>query len=212
MATEAAAREGEGLDPADVLGDREDLDALDAEIARVRAREERRLARLADKAGYFRRRMRNEEILDLFAAAFAEVPKRPSTLARLETRRDLLFSGPRARDARRKALLGAFVVTRCRRRPDVHAALVPDIREFLWSHQQRGRRRKERPGTGGVSGGSRRRGASPPRRRTRGRRGRNGRTGWFSSVPGCWPGGRNSRSCRTWLPRSWQGFWNRAGA
>ena len=135
MATEAAANESDALDPDDVLGDREDLDALDAEIGRVRAREERRLARQADKAGYFRRRMRNEEILGLFAAAFAEVPKRPSTLARLETRRDLLFSGPRARDARRKALLGAFVVTRCRRRPDVHAALVPDIREFLWSHQ-----------------------------------------------------------------------------
>ena len=99
------------------------------------AREERRLARLAHKAGYFRRRMKTEEILGLFGAAFEEVPKRPATLARLETRRDVLFSGHGARDARRKALLGGFVVTQCRRRPDVHAALVPDIREFPWSHR-----------------------------------------------------------------------------
>lgn len=135
MTTEAAAKEFDELDPADVLGDLESLDALDAEIERVRHREERRLVRLARKAGYFHRRMKNEEVLSLFRDPYQEVPKRPSTLARLETRRDLLFSGRRARDARRKALLGGFVVAQCRHKPDVHAALVPDIREFLWSHR-----------------------------------------------------------------------------
>ena len=123
MASEAAATESDALDPADVLGDLESLDALDAEIARVREREERRQVRLARKAGYFHSRMKNEEILGLFQDPCREVPKRPSTLAR------------RAKDARRKALLGGFVVAQCRHKPDVHAALVPDIREFLWSHR-----------------------------------------------------------------------------
>ena len=135
MATEAVAKESDALDPADVLGDLESLDALDAEIERVRHREEQRLVRLARKAGYFHRRMKNEEILGLFRDPFQEVPKRPSTLARLETRRDLLFAGRRARDARRKAVLGGFVVAQCRHKPDVHSALVSDIREFLWSHR-----------------------------------------------------------------------------
>ena len=31
--------------------------------------------------------------------------------------------------ARRKALLGGFVVAQCRHKPEVHAAMVPDIRE-----------------------------------------------------------------------------------
>ncbi|MXX91187.1 MAG: hypothetical protein F4213_09290 [Boseongicola sp. SB0677_bin_26] len=135
METEAVAKESDALDPADVLGDLESLDALDAEIERVRHREEQRLVKLARKAGYFHRRMKNAEILGLFRDPLQEVPKRPSTLARLETRRDLLFAGPRTRNARRKALLGGFVVAQCRLKPDVHAALVPDIREFLWSHR-----------------------------------------------------------------------------
>ena len=135
MATEAEATAGDALDPADVLGDLESLDALDAEIARVRMREERRLVRLACQAGYFHKRMKNEEILGLFRGHFLNEPKRPSRLARLEARREARYSGRRARDAWRKALLGGFVVTQCRRKPDVHAALVPDIREFLWSHR-----------------------------------------------------------------------------
>ena len=124
-------------DPTDVLGDFENLDALDAEIARVRGREERRLVRLARDAGYFDVQMKNEEILELFRDPVLDERKRPSTLARLETRRDAKFAGRRARDARRKALLGGFVVAQFRHRPNVHAALAPDIREFLGSHRNR---------------------------------------------------------------------------
>ena len=135
MATEAEATAGDALDPADVLGDLESLDALDTEIARVRRREEQRLVRLARQAGYFHKRMKNEEILGLFREHFLNEPKRLSRLARLEARREARYAGRRARDDWRKALLGGFVVTQCRRKPDVHAALVPDIREFLWSHR-----------------------------------------------------------------------------
>ena len=135
MATDAMAREREAIDPANVLGDMEILDALDAEIARVREREERRLIRLAWKAGFFHVRMTNEEIDALFREPLLAEVWRPSTLARLEGRRDAHYAGHRARDARRKALLGGFVVAQCRRKPDVHAAMVPDIRTWLLSHR-----------------------------------------------------------------------------
>ena len=135
MAVEVAAINGEALDPADVLGDMEDLDALDAEIARVREREARRLVRIAAKAGFFRFRMKNEEIERIFREPLTAEARGPSTLARLEGRRDAHYAGRRARDARRKALLGGFVVAQCRHKPDVHAAMVPDIREWLLSHR-----------------------------------------------------------------------------
>ena len=135
MATEAMTKEREALDPADVLGDMESLDALDAEIARVREREERRLIRLARKAGFFHVRMKNEEIDALLREPLLAEARRPSTLARLEERRDSHYAGRRARDARRKALLGGFVVAQCRHKPAVHTAMVPDIREWLLSHR-----------------------------------------------------------------------------
>ena len=123
------------VDPADVLGDAEVLDALDAEIARVRVREERRLIKLAREAGLFHVRIRNEEFDWLFREAFLAEPRRPSALARLEARRDAQYAGRRARDARRKALLGGFVVAQSRHKPDVHAKLVPDIRTWLERHR-----------------------------------------------------------------------------
>ena len=135
MATDALASEREVVDPANVLGDMETLDALDAEIARVREREERRLIRLARKAGFFHVRMKNEEIDALFREPLLAEVRRPSTLARLEGRRDAHYAGHRARDARRKALLGGFVVAQCRHKPEVHAAMVPDVREWLLSHR-----------------------------------------------------------------------------
>lgn len=135
MATEVMAKESVTLDPADVLGDLETLDALDEEIARVRGREERRLIRLARKAGFFHVRMKNEEIAALFREPLLAEVRRPSTLARLEERRDKHYAGRRVRDARRKALLGGFVVAQCRHKPEVHAAMVPDIRGWLLSHR-----------------------------------------------------------------------------
>ncbi len=135
MATEVIATEPEAIDPANALGDLESLDALDDEIARVRKREERRLIRLARKAGLFHVRMLNHELDDLFREPLLAEARRPSALARLETRRDAHYAGRRAKDARRKALLGGFVVAQCRHKPHFHAAMVPDIREWLLSHR-----------------------------------------------------------------------------
>ena len=135
MAAEAETEAREAIDPADVLGDLESLDALDAEIGRVREREEKRLVRMARKAGYFQVRIKNKEFGRIFREAFLNVARRPSTLAGLEKRRDAHYAGRRARDARRKALLGGFMVAQCRHKPEVHAAMVPDIREWLLSHR-----------------------------------------------------------------------------
>lgn len=135
MATEPATNGAAALDPAGVLGDQESLDVLDAEIARVRDREERLALRRLHRVGYFRFRWTNGEFAELFAKAFLAEPRRPSTLARLEGRREAQYAGRRARDARRKAILGGFVVAQCRHKPDVHGDLVPDIREWLLSHR-----------------------------------------------------------------------------
>lgn len=135
MATEVGQKGPVTVDPADVLGDAETLDALDAEIARVRVREERRLIKRARKAGLFHVRIKSEEFEWLFREAFLAEPRRPSALARLEARRDAQYAGRRARDARRKALLGGFLVAQCRHKPDVHARLVPDIRTWLGAHR-----------------------------------------------------------------------------
>ena len=119
----------------DVLGDFDGLDALDDEIARVRAREERRLVERARRAGYFRVRIRNDEFDAMFRDAFMSEPRPRSALDRLEARRRARHAGKRARDARRKALLGGFIVAQCRHRPGVHARLAPDIREWLETHR-----------------------------------------------------------------------------
>ena len=127
--------ERETLDPAGVLDDMESVEELDAEIARVRAREERLALRRLHKAEYFGVRFTNGEFAELFPQAFLDLPRRPSTLSRLERRRDARYADRRARDARRKAVLGGFVVVQCRQKPEVHAAMVPDIREWLLTHR-----------------------------------------------------------------------------
>ena len=135
MAAEAETEAREAIDPADVLGDLESLDALDAEIGRVREREEKRLVRMARKAGYFKVRIKNAEFDRIIRETFPPEARRPSTLAVLEKRREAHYAGRRARDARRKALLGGFMVAQCRHKPEVHAAMVPDIKEWLLSHR-----------------------------------------------------------------------------
>ncbi|MDE0698594.1 MAG: hypothetical protein OXH76_22470 [Boseongicola sp.] len=127
--------ERERLDPAGVLDDQESLRALDAEIARVREREERLALSRLYRAGYFGFRVTNGEFAERFAKAFLTEARRPSTLARLEGRRVAHYAGQRARDARRKALLGGFLVAQCRHKPEVHAAMVPDIKEWMMTHR-----------------------------------------------------------------------------
>ena len=115
------------------------LEALEAEMVRVRAREEKRLIQAADKAGYFRHRFDASGTLAMFRTAIdALEPRKHSTLAKLEKdiakQRSRVSKAIRSSDARRKALLGSFLVAQCRHKPELHGAIAADIRAFLKDH------------------------------------------------------------------------------
>ena len=118
----------------------EKLHELDTEIKRVRTRDEKRLITLAQKAGYFEYRLGADATLAMFEAAIAALdPGKPSTLAKLESDaarlRTRIRKAARADDARRKVLLGGFLVAQCRHRSELHTAIAPDIRTFLAQHR-----------------------------------------------------------------------------
>ena len=137
MATSGMSQAQEAVLPDDVDADLEFLDKLDEEIDRVRTRDDRRLNRLARQAGFFKVHVRSDEILAMFAELVGSERRRWSRLALLEERRAAHYAGRRARDARRKALLGGFLVAQCRHKPDVHARLSQDIRKWLASHRSK---------------------------------------------------------------------------
>ena len=117
----------------------EKLEEIRTEIARVRTREEKRLIAAAEKAGYFRHRFDAAQARSMFKTAIdALEPRKPSTLAKLESDaahlRSRMARATRADDARRKALLGGFLVAQCRHKPELHAAIAPDLRAFLANH------------------------------------------------------------------------------
>jgi len=117
----------------------ERLEGIEAELARVRAREEKRLIAAADKAGFFGHRFDAAATRAMFTAAIDALnPRKRSALAKLEQdaarQRSRLSRAARADDARRKALLGGFLVAQCRHKPEVHAAITADIRAFLKDH------------------------------------------------------------------------------
>ncbi|WP_419738632.1 hypothetical protein [Ruegeria sp.] len=107
---------------------------LDAELSRVRKREELRLITAADKAGYFRFRLSNKQLADMFNATIDTLKPKHSTLAGLHSKKARLNARQRKDDGRRKAILGGFLVAQCRHKPDLHAAIVEDIRAFLSDH------------------------------------------------------------------------------
>ena len=111
---------------------------LEVEIARVRAREERRLIRAAEKAGYFRFRVRAAEAVAVIKAGMEALEVRSeSTLTKLERRKTRIAKTKRANDARIKAILGSFLVAQCQHKPELHAAVAPAIRQSLEEHPDR---------------------------------------------------------------------------
>lgn len=163
MANSDKRQARETLGPDDVYADLDVLDELDDEIERVRARDEHRLCRLARKAGFFQVRFGNDEVLAMFKEAFRPGTRRRSTLARLEKRRETHYAGRQARDARRKALLGGFLVAQCRNNPEVHASLSPDIRKWLASHRSKSVSKGNVKAVEGFLGAPGHRGLAAPR-------------------------------------------------
>ena len=112
----------------------EKLAEIEAEMTRVRAREERKLITAADKAGYFGVRLSKDQLSDMFRDTIETLKPKPSTLAALENRKARVAGNKRKDDGRRKALLGSFLVAQCRHKPEFHAAIVADLRAFLKDH------------------------------------------------------------------------------
>ncbi len=112
---------------------------LDAEIERVRTREERRLVKVARRAGYFEHRFTSAQIAGMVEVALRDGSPGASSLSKLRARADRIRSrqrkSSRAEDARRKAILGAFLVAQFRHKPDMLALLRADIEEHLRSHR-----------------------------------------------------------------------------
>ncbi|WP_254453125.1 hypothetical protein [Ruegeria atlantica] len=135
--TRKPARKRKNTDPETKLAE------IDAEIARVRDREKKRLFQAAEKAGFFRYRFRTGQTLSLFRNAINGLdPRLRSTLVKLEEDaarlRSRIRKTERGDDARRKALLGGFLVAQCRHKPEIHAAIASDIRAFLADHPDPG--------------------------------------------------------------------------
>ncbi len=110
-----------------------------ADIKRVRQREEKRLVTLARKSGFFGRRMSTAEITAMFQDLLKKnkTPKR-SQLGRLEEQMNTVkrrkTAQERKDDARRKILLGAFLMAQIAHRPDEFTWLAGALENFLDTH------------------------------------------------------------------------------
>jgi len=119
----------------------ERLAGIRSDIDRVRAREEARLIRVARKAGYFNRRFRTAEVERLFAAGLDRKVK-TSQLRQLEMKMTALkrkaTAEQRRLDARRKILLGSFLIAQFEHKPDLKAQMQPELDRFLDLHRDPG--------------------------------------------------------------------------
>ena len=113
------------------------LAAFEAEIDRVRVREERKLLAAAEKAGYFDVRLGKDQLYAMFVREIETTEPGPSTLSKLRDRKARAARDRRRDDGRRKALLGGFLVAQCRYRPVLHAHVVPHVKVFLDRHPDR---------------------------------------------------------------------------
>ena len=111
---------------------------LEARLARVRQRAETQLLRAAGQAGLFKFRFTIPALRQFLQTAMAQAPLPVSVLHKRQREIDQIKSrrtkNARANDARRKAVLGAFMVAQFRHRPALHAETAPDLRAHLASH------------------------------------------------------------------------------
>ncbi len=112
--------------------------ALEAEAERVRAREEQRLLVAAGKAGYFRHRLTTPRLVEMFRDIIERDTPPLSSLARLTDQvrriRHRASKSGRTDDARRKAILGGFLVAQFRHKPDLCDEFKSDIEAHIAGH------------------------------------------------------------------------------
>ncbi len=109
-------------------------------IERVRKREEARLIKLAQKAGLFDWRMSSADLEALLRDGLKSLdPRQQSQLSRLETAMAVAKKKQseyeRRLDARRKILLGSFLIAQMQHKPVLKADLIPELEQFLDQHK-----------------------------------------------------------------------------
>jgi DNA-binding TFAR19-related protein (PDSD5 family) len=115
----------------------QDIEQLEAEIERVREREEKKLIRIAKASGYFGQKITADELKKVLKSLAAE-NKKESQLKRLEDRmkvtKQVQSQQERKDDARRKILLGAFLIAQIEHRPEEFGWVAGELRKFLDTH------------------------------------------------------------------------------
>lgn len=119
----------------------QDLSKMQAEIDRIRKREEARLIRAAKSVGYFDRAVKTPELTALLKSGLADLPVKHSQLRKLEDKLAMtkakLSDAERKLDARRKILLGAFLMAQVKHRPEEFTWVPRALADFLDSHENK---------------------------------------------------------------------------
>lgn len=116
----------------------EQMAVLEADLVRLRDRAEAQLIRAADQAGLFDCRFTTLELRTMLKDALGGEARPISILQKCKRKIVQITTrkrrNQRADDARRKALLGGFMVAQFRHKPEIHAALAADLRAHLAKH------------------------------------------------------------------------------
>ena len=116
------------------------LEHLTVQRDKVRTREEARLLRIAKKLGIFDWRITTAELEQMFTKGLKACdPQKQSQLSRLETEmvkiKQKRSEEERRLDARRKILLGSFIIAQMEHKPVLKADLIPELVQFLELHK-----------------------------------------------------------------------------
>lgn len=117
----------------------ERIQRLDSQIMRVRAREEKRLVRVAREAGLFDQAMSTADLKALFTDWLEKHPEKLSQLRKLENAmaraKSQESTEARKLDARRKILLGSFLMAQVAHRPQDFTWVPRELEKFLEQHK-----------------------------------------------------------------------------
>lgn len=116
------------------------LSKIKSQVAHVRQREEARLIRVAKKSGLFASKFTSQELETLFRNyAESKLPRKTSQLAKLEHKMKVVKKAQseqeRRDDARRKILLGSFIIAQMKHKPVLKAEMTPELVQFLELHK-----------------------------------------------------------------------------
>ncbi|MCY4152624.1 MAG: hypothetical protein OXE94_10375 [Aestuariivita sp.] len=107
---------------------------IDDRITQALQKAEVRFIKLIEKAGWFKVHIPSYDITTGLEAVLAFEPYPASAWSQLKQKRNRRAARSRGNDVRRKVLLGGFVVAQCRHKPDLHQAVVSDIKDYLSEH------------------------------------------------------------------------------